>query len=127
VIVDASALIALLLREPNWDHIAEALTRHDRPAIGAPTLTETAIVLTAKGAPPSLLPALLQRSGLAVVSFTELHATVAADAYRTYGRGRHLAALNFGDCMTYAVAHVARAPLLFIGNDFSHTDIESVL
>jgi ribonuclease VapC len=127
VIVDASALITLLLREPAWEPIADALSLHERPTIGAPTLTETAIVLHARGAPPSLLPALLQRTGMEVAPFTQWHATVAADAYAVYGRGRHRASLNFGDCMTYAVARLARSPLLFIGNDFTHTDIESVL
>jgi ribonuclease VapC len=127
VIVDASALVALLLREPGWERIADALTAHAVVAIGAPTLTETAIVLHAKGAPPSLLPALLQRAGIEVVPFTEHHATLAADAYATYGRGRHAASLNFGDCMTYAVARAAHAPLLFVGDDFARTDLEPAL
>lgn len=127
MIVDASALIALLFREPAWERIAHALASSERSAIGAPTLTETAIVLQAKGAPPSLLPALLHRSGLRIVSFTERHATIAADAYATYGRGRHPASLNFGDCMTYAVARLADAPLLFVGDDFSRTDLASAL
>ena len=127
MIVDAGALVALLLREPGWERIADALTAHADVAIGAPTLTETAIVLHAKGAPPSLLPALLQRAGIEVVTFTEHHATLAADAYATYGRGRHAASLNFGDCMTYAVARAAHAPLLFVGDDFARTDLEPAL
>ena len=127
MIVDSSALIALLIREPGWERIAEALTCRPNPAIGAPTLTETAIVLLAKGAPPSLLPALLRRTGIEVVAFTERHADLAADAYARYGRGRHPASLNYGDCMTYAVARLATAPLLFVGNDFSQTDLEAAL
>jgi len=127
VIVDSSALIALLIREPGWERIAEALTGRPNPAIGAPTLTETAIVLLAKGAPPSLLPALLRRTGIQVVAFTERHADLAADAYARYGRGRHPASLDYGDCMTYAVARLATAPLLFVGNHFSQTDLEPAL
>ena len=127
MIVDASALVSLLLREPGWERIADALAGHDHAAIGAPTLTETAIVLQAKGAPASLLPALLQRTGIEVVPFTQHHATVATDAYAMYGRGRHPASLNYGDCMAYAVARLARAPLLFVGNDFAQTDLEPVL
>jgi ribonuclease VapC len=127
VIVDSSALIALLLREPGWERIVDAIAAHAHAAIGAPTLTETAIVLHAKCAPASLLPALLQRTGIEVVPFTERHAIVAADAYATYGRGRHAASLNYGDCMSYAVAHLARAPLLFVGDDFSLTDLEPAL
>jgi len=127
VIVDASALVALLLREPGWERIADALAGAAHVAIGAPTLTETAIVLHAKGAPPSLLPALLQRAGIEVVPFTQHHAIAAADAYATYGSGRHAASLDFGDCMSYAVARMAQAPLLFVGNDFSQTDLEPAL
>jgi ribonuclease VapC len=127
VIVDSSALVALLLRETGWERVADALSAHAQVAIGAPTLTETAIVLNAKGAPSSLLPALLQRIGIEVVPFTQRHALLAADAYATFGRGRHAASLNYGDCMTYAVARLARAPLLFVGNDFSLTDLEAAL
>jgi len=127
MIVDSSALVALVLREPGWERIAAELTNSRSVAIGAPTLTETAIVLHAKGAPSSLLPALLRRAGIDVVAFTERHADLAADAYARYGRGRHAAALNFGDCMTYAVARMASAPLLFVGNDFSQTDLETAL
>jgi len=127
VIVDSSALVSLLLREEGWQRIAAALSAHPRVAIGAPTLTETAIVLHAKGALPTLLPATLLRIGMEVVAYTERHALVAADAYATYGRGRHPASLNFGDCMTYAVARLAQAPLLFAGNDFALTDIEPAL
>ncbi len=123
MIVDSSALIALLLREPGWQDVASALAASPYAAVGAPTLAETAIVLHAKGAPPSLLPALLQRTGIAVVAFTAQHALVAADAYATFGRGRHAASLNFGDCMTYAVTRLAGMPLLFVGNDFVHTDL----
>jgi len=127
VIVDSSAIIAVLLREPGWERIADALTDRPNAAIGAPTLTETAIVLIAKGAPPSLLPALLRRAGVDVVAFNERHADLAADAYTRYGRGRHPASLNYGDCMTYAVARMAMAPLLYVGNDFSLTDLEPAL
>jgi ribonuclease VapC len=123
VIDDSSALIALLLREPAWERLAHALAVSHRAAIGAPTLTETAIVLHTKGAPPSSLPALLQRLRLRIVSFMERHAIVAAVAYATYGRGRHPASLDVGDCMTYAIAGVADAPLLFLGDGFSSTDL----
>ncbi len=73
------------------------------------------------------LPAALQRTGMEVVTFTERHALVATDAFATYGRGRHPASLNFGDCMTYAVARLAQVPLLFVGNDFALTDLEPAL
>lgn len=69
----------------------------------------------------------MQRSALRTASFTERHAIVAADAYATYGRGRHPASLNVGDCMTYAVARLADAPLLFVDDDFFRTDLTSAL
>lgn len=78
-------------------------------------IAEAAIVLHAEGAPSSLLPALLQRVGIEVLAFTHHHAVAAADAYAAYGRGRHPASLNDGDCMAYAVARLARAPLLLVG------------
>lgn len=127
MIVDSSALVSLLLKEAGWERVADALAGDDHVAIGAPTLTETAIVLHAKGAPASLLPALLHRVGITVEPFTHRHALLAADAYATFGRGRHPASLNFGDCMTYATARMARAPLLFVGDDFAKTDLEPVL
>jgi len=64
---------------------------------------------------------------LQLIAFGEEHARVAADAWSRYGKGHHPAGLNFGDCMTYATARVAGAALLFVGDDFSRTDIESVL
>lgn len=127
MIVDSSAIIAVVLREPGWEAVARALAGAEHPAIGAPTLAETAIVLQAKGAPPTVLPVLMQRSAVRVISFTERHAAVAADAYRIYGRGHHPASLSFGDCMTYAVARLADAPLLFVGNDFRLTDLPAAL
>lgn len=117
--------MALNIRIPTVERLATEVAR--RHAVIAPTLTETAIVLHATGAPASLLPALLQRIGIEVVHFTHHDATVAADAYATYGRGRHPASLYFSGCMTYAVARLAQAPLLFVGNDFAQTNLEPVL
>lgn len=127
MIVDSSALISVLLKEPGWERVARALTSEDSVAIGAPTLTETAIVLLAKGVGATVLPALLHRLGITIEPFTHAHALLAADAYAAFGRGNHAASLNYGDCMTYATARLARARLLFVGDDFGKTDIEAVL
>lgn len=127
MIVDSSALMALLLREEGWERIAAALSACERPAVGAPTLTETSVVLRAKGVSPFVLDALIRRAGIEVIAFSEQHAVLASDAYGRYGRGRHRASLNFGDCMTYATAQLAGAPLLFVGDDFRHTDLQSAL
>lgn len=127
MIVDASAIVALVLREPGWDRLADAIERAETVGIGAPTATEASIVLAAKGVPPTVLPALLAEVDVDVIPFTRDHARRAGAAYRRFGRGRHPAALNFGDCMSYATASLAGAPLLFVGDDFGRTDLPSAL
>ena len=72
---------------------------------------------------PGLLSRLLQEAGLSVIPLTEDHWRVAVEAYTRFGKGRHAAALNFGDCLTYAVARLAERPLLFVGEDFAKTDL----
>ena len=100
-----------------------------RECIGTPTLTETAIVLAARrrGRGGDELAGLLEELDVAVVPFTLAHHEVAARAYERYGRGRHKANLNFGDCLSYAVASLAGDSLLFVGDDFRRTDIEPAL
>ena len=125
MIVDSSAVIALVLREPGWERLLDKLSVEDVCAIGAPTLVETGLVLTAKiGKKASnVLSRFLQETGIAVVPFGEEHWRVAIDAYARFGKGRHAARLNFGDCLTYAVARLAERPLLFVGDDFTRTDL----
>ena len=127
MIVDSSAAIALLVREPVWERLAEKLARAETCAIGAPTLAETGVVLSAKmgrrGA--TLLSRFLHEAGLVVVPFTEEHWPVAVEAYTRFGKGRHAAALNFGDCLTYAIARLSRQPLLYVGDDFAKTDLSA--
>lgn len=127
MIVDSSAVVAVLLREPGWESVLDRLTTTSA-AIGAPTLAETGIVLAARLGVPgkTLLARLLQESELTVVPFTDQHWPVAVDAFTRYGKGRHPAALNFGDCLTYAVCRVAGEPLLCLGNNFAHTDLQLV-
>lgn len=125
MIVDSSALIAIVRREPQWQQVLEALRREPASA-GAPTIVETALVLTALiGSNASTkLARLLQELGVTVVAFGPAHWTVAVDAFDRFGKGRHPAKLNFGDCMTYAVARMAGQPLLALGADFPKTDLE---
>jgi ribonuclease VapC len=125
VIVDSSAIIALVLREPGWERVFDQLRADDGCAIGAPTLLETGIVLTAKlgKKAPGILARVLQEASISVVPFTDDHWRVAVDAYARFGKGRHAAALNFGDCLTYAIARLADRPLLFVGDDFARTDL----
>jgi ribonuclease VapC len=124
VIVDSSALVAIVLREPGWEALAEKLSTS--PAgTGAPTLVEAGIVLTAKLGPRgrSLLARVVQEARVAVIPFTDEHWPIAIDAYARFGKGRHAAGLNFGDCLTYAAARLANQPLIYVGEDFAKTDL----
>lgn len=125
MIVDSSAIIAMVLREPGWERLVAKLGSEEACAIGAPTLVETGLVLTAKMGKRAqvVLSRLLQETGLAIIPFAEEHWRVAVEAYARFGKGRHAAALNFGDCLTYAVARLAERPLLFGGDDFTKTDL----
>jgi len=127
MILDSSALVAIVLREPEQDRILERMDAAARLSIGAPTLVETAIVLSARLAADArgLVSRLLIEGNIAVVPFTDAHFGVALTAWLRYGRGRHPARLNYGDCLAYATAHVAREPLLFTGQDFARTDVEA--
>ncbi len=96
-------------------------------AVGVPTLLETTMVLSSRLSRDArvLVLSSLKRMNAEFVPFTETHLDVATEAFLRFGRGRHPAALNFGDCMAYAVAAVAGLPLLYTGNDFARTDIAS--
>ncbi len=125
MIVDSSAIIAIVLREPGWEELIAKLGAEPAAGIGAPTLVETGLVLTAKigTRARSLLSQFLQEAGLTIVPFAEEHWRTAVEAYARFGKGRHAAGLNFGNCLTYAVARLADQPLLFTGDDFSKTDL----
>lgn len=129
MVVDSSALIAILHGESDAVQFARALARAKAPKLSAANLLETAIVVERRfGAEGGEhLDLLIARTGVETVAFSDAQIAEARGAYRTYGRGRHRAALNFGDCFAYALAKVSGDPLLYKGDDFSHTDIESVL
>ena len=125
MILDASAILALLLREPGCERLLPHITDAPVVAAGAPTLVETALVLSYRIPKNArvLLSEFLREADVEIISFTRDHYEVAVDAFERYGKGRHSAALNFGDCMTYAVARISGMPLLFTGKAFSKTDI----
>jgi ribonuclease VapC len=127
VIIDSSAVVAVLKREPRQDEIAIKLEQAEVVAIGAPTLFETDMVATGALGSRSrgFIAQFLESFEVEVIPFGEAHWQVAAEAFVRFGKGRHPAALNYGDCMTYAIARIAEKPLLFIGNDFAQTDIEA--
>lgn len=129
MIVDTSALVAILVEEPGYEPLLERLAREQDAGIGAPTLAETGIVLAAKlgVGGRTLLARFVQESGLVVVPFVEEHWPVAVDAFMRFGKVRHPAGLHFGDCLTYAVARLAHEPLLALGGDFAQTDLALAL
>ena len=125
MILDSSAIIAIVLREAGWLELVSKLASATASAVGATTLAESGLVLTVKMGrrAPVVLSRFVQEAGLDVIPFAEAHWRVAMDAYARFGKKRHPANLNFGDCLTYAVARLADHPLLFVGSDFSKTDL----
>lgn len=126
MIVDSSVILALVQREPDSAKLLAKLAEAPNIAIGAPTLAEASLVIRDRldVDPLPILDRFLRDFQITVIDFTEAHWRETADAFARYGKGRSPAALTFGDCMTYAVARLASAPLLFVGEDFGKTDIE---
>jgi ribonuclease VapC len=125
VILDTSALLAILLGEPEADDFIDRIGAAPIVGIGGPTLVESTIVLTARMGElgQRLLSQMVVRAGMVVIPFDSPHAQVAMDAWLRFGKGRHPAALNLGDCLAYATARLAGRPLLCKGDDFSRTDL----
>ena len=126
MIVDSSALVAIVLQEGGFESLVAKLERAPSAGVGTPTLVETGIVLSirlSRDARP-IVAELVREFGMVEVPFGEEHAREAIRAYLRFGRGQHPASLNYGDCMTYAVARVADEPLLFTGTDFAATDLQ---
>jgi ribonuclease VapC len=125
VILDASALIAIALDEPERELFVAKINQADSVAIGASTLVEAGIVLSARTGQDAsaVLVELLAAADTVVVDFGQRRWRVAISAWGRFGKGRHPAGLNFGDCLTYATALVAGEPLLAKGDDFTRTDI----
>ena len=127
--IDSSALIAILFSEPGYLELVDAILEADVVRVGAPTLVETGIVLAGRRGSPvgGELDGLIRELGVTIVPFGEAEWQRALDASNRYGRGRHAAALNFGDCLAYATAAVAGDTLLFVGHDFRKTDVRPAL
>lgn len=127
MIVDTSALVAIIFREEGHEELLEQLTTSDPPAaVPATVLAELGLVLAGRlnMDPRPLISRMVEQCGLEVVPFGPYHWASAIGASLRFGRGRHAAGLNFGDCLSYAAADVAGEALLFVGNDFALTDIE---
>lgn len=126
MVLDTSAMISILLREPGSEELIGCISRSAIVVVGAPTVVETAIVLSAKlkrDARP-IVDGFLREAEVEVIPFSREHYEIAVEAFQRYGKGRHPAALNFGDCLTYAMAYLPQFPLLATGNDFPQTDLK---
>jgi len=125
MIVDTSAIMAIFFQEPGFQEITRKLIQVNEAGIGAPTLVECGIVLSARMGKDSrgMLSRFLEEVDLTVIPFSDTHYRLAVGAWLKYGKGRRAAGLNLGDCLTYACAKLANMPLLCIGNDFTQTDL----
>lgn len=125
MILDSSAVISVLFEEEGHDRLIDALGSTSFLGIGTPTLFETEMV--AIGAfdlhGRALVSQFMERWGVVAAPFGDAHRDIAIDAFLRYGKGRHPAGLNYGDCMTYATARLAELPLLCTGEDFPKTDL----
>jgi ribonuclease VapC len=129
MVLDTSALLALLLDEPEAEDFRAAVEDDATRLVSAATLLETALVIEARKGEPGgrELDALVHKADIVVVPVDAEHVSEARRAYRRFGKGRHAAGLNFGDIFAYALARTSGEPLLFKGDDFARTDIGRVI
>ena len=125
MVLDTSALLAVLLNEPDAAAFSHAIENDGVRLVSAATLVETGIVIEARvgEAGGRELDLLVQKAAIEVIPVDVVQADLARHAYRRFGRGRHMAALNYGDCFAYALSQSFGEPLLFKGDDFSKTDV----
>ena len=126
MIADTSAIVAIFFQESGYEALLQKLAQAHDVGVGAPTLVECGIVLSARLGRDArgMLSRFLEETHVFTIPFTEVHYSTAVTAWQKFGKGRHPAALNFGDCLTYAIAKLAGRPLLCVGDDFSQTDLE---
>jgi ribonuclease VapC len=125
VILDASALVAIALDEPEREVLVARINGAETVGVAAPTLVEAGIVLSARTGQDAsqVLAEVIAAADGVVIDFGPLHWREAVSAWWRFGKGRHPAGLNFGDCLAYATAAIANEPLLAKGQDFPQTDI----
>jgi ribonuclease VapC len=125
MVIDTSGVIAILQAEPPAERLSRAIRESLTRRMSAASVVEAGIVVQRRfgDAGERDLDALLHQLDLDIIPLTADHARFARDAFRRFGRGRHPAGLNFGDCFSYALARALSEPLLFVGEDFSQTDV----
>jgi len=124
MVVDTSALVAIMLGEPSAPALIERIL-HGMPVLAAPNYLEAYMVINKffRTDTEKTLRQRITQLGITIVPFTDEHAEAAAKAFERFGKGRHPAGLNFGDCIAYGLAKVSGQPLIFVGDDFTKTDI----
>lgn len=128
MVIDTSALLAILLAEPEAESFSRVIAADPKRLVSALSALEAAIVIHARKGPAGTreLDLLLHSAGVTIVSLDQEQVFLARTAYETFGKGHHPAALNLGDCCSYALSRSSGEPLLFKGNDFSRTDVAAV-
>jgi len=126
VVIDTSAILAILLGEPDAESYARAIARDAKRIMSVFSKLEASVVIEAKKGPAGgvELDALIHRADIRLVAQDERQCELARNAWRKYGKGRHQAGLNIGDCCSYALSRYTGEPLLFKGEDFVHTDVQ---
>jgi ribonuclease VapC len=130
MIIDSSALVAVIKREPDWMALSDCMKVADSLRMSAASYLETAVVLDGRrnAVMSAQLDDVIEETGIVIEPVTETQAKIARKAYYDYGRGSgHPANLNFGDCFTYALARDKREPVLWKGDDFVHTDLRAAV
>lgn len=125
IVVDASAVVAILNGEPRSDALVDIVNAAEERLLSAATVVELGMVVESRSGGRTPVERVLDDFALRLVAVDEKHVRSALSAWRRFGKGRHPAGLNYGDCFSYALADVTGLPLLYVGNDFSLTDIAS--
>lgn len=128
MVIDSSAIIAILALEPESARLAQAIEADPNRLISAATIVEAGLVIESRygAAGGREFDLLVAKADFSIETVTADHADVAREAWRRFGKGRHPAGLNFGDCFSYALARISGEPLLFKGGDFASTDVSVV-
>lgn len=126
VVVDTSAIVAILLEEPGWHELATVMNAADERLLSTATLVEAGIVMEDRARPmgAGFVNLLVREAEIEIIDLDRADAESAIDAWRRFGRGKHPARLNLGDCFTYALAERTGYPILCVGDDFAQTDLE---